>query len=85
MSENAQSKYHATQHGVLAGAMVYPIVYDSLENGAKLEFQDAAEFGAFYATAVGFARSWIGEGADLKEAIRQAATHAAIDAVTDDR
>lgn len=85
LSPNAQSKYTAAAVADMAGALVYPLKFDSMDDLTGYEVPDAADLWALYGAAMAAARGAIGGGSDLKQLVRDAITHTAIAAVTDNR
>jgi len=73
---------HVVRDDVL---MVYPQRWNTRDNGDAVSIADAAGMHAFYMTGIGTVRSHLDSGTALKDQIRDAATKAEVDAITDDR
>jgi hypothetical protein len=65
--------------------VVYPIVWNSIDDSLAVSVANAAELHTLYLTALGTIRARVDSGSVLKEAVRAAVTKAEVDAVVDNR
>lgn len=66
-------------------ALVYPVVWNSKDDGATTSLADATEVHGFYLTALATKRAHLDSGTLLKDQVRAALTIAEVDAVIDPR
>jgi hypothetical protein len=85
LSQEAQARLTGINQVRDDAAVTYPVVWNTIDDGATESLADAAAVLAFYLTALGTYRGHVDGGTTLKDQVRAAATVAAVEAITDSR
>lgn len=77
----------ASRKGILTQfeAAVFPLTFNTLDDSTSIDIATVNEFDTFFDVAFGTGKAHLESGTSLKEAIRNAATKAGVDAVVDAR
>lgn len=83
LSANAQRYWTGLMVG--ASAIAYPVVVNTLDDGATYTIPNAGTVVGVYGAAMNTVKDRLGSGTDLKSEVRAASTVEAVNAVVDDR
>jgi hypothetical protein len=85
LSERAQIRIEGTDRARNDAAMVYPIVWNSLDDSVGVQLANATDVHNMYLTALGTLRARVDSGSVLKDQVRAAVTVAEVEAIVDNR
>ncbi len=85
LSSNAQTSLIGADGARDDPLFVYPVNWNTIDDGDVYAIPNAATLHAFYLTALGTVRAWLDSGTAIKDQIRAATTPAAVAAVPDNR
>jgi len=85
LSANAQTSLIAADNAREDPLFVYPVNWNTIDDGAVFVIPDAPTLHAFYLTALGTVRAWLDSGTAIKDQIRACTTPAQVAAVPDNR
>lgn len=85
LSKNAQINLMGLDNSKDDPAMVYPIIYNTINDEQTYSIPDASVLHDMYLRALGVKRSYLDSGTAIKDQIRAAANIAAVNAITDTR
>jgi hypothetical protein len=85
LSDAAQNRIMAVHQVRDDASLDYPIVWNTIDDLDTLSLADSAAVHAFYLAALDTYRGHVDGGTSLKDQVRAASTHAAVQAITDSR
>ncbi len=85
LSDAAQNRIMGTHQVRDDAALTYPLKWNTIDDLDALELADSAAVHSFYLAALGTYRGHVDGGTSLKDQVRAATTHAAVEAITDSR